>query len=52
MRDPAARDASSWPHDLCNEEILARLLSLQLERAAAQRGAAAIEASRDDGDEA
>ena len=37
--DHAVLDAYSWPHDLSDEEILARLLALNLERAAAQDGA-------------
>jgi len=32
--DEAALDAYGWPHDLSDEEILARLLALNLERAA------------------
>ena len=34
--EAAAFDANDWPHDLADEEILERLLSLNLERAAAQ----------------
>ncbi len=34
--DKAVFDAYGWPHDLSNEEILARLLALNLERAARQ----------------
>jgi hypothetical protein len=32
--DEAVLDAYGWPHDLSDEEILARLLALNLERAA------------------
>jgi len=38
--DRAVRDSHGWPHDLSDEEILARLLALNLERAAGQGGAA------------
>jgi len=38
--DAAVLDAYGWPHDLSDEEILARLLALNLERAAGQGGAA------------
>ena len=31
--DAAVFDAYGWPHDLTDEEILARLLALNLERA-------------------
>ena len=31
--DAAVLDAYEWPHDLSNEEILARLLALNVERA-------------------
>jgi hypothetical protein len=34
--DGAVLDAYCWPHDLSDEEILSRLLALNLERAAAQ----------------
>jgi hypothetical protein len=34
--DRAVLDAYGWPHDLSDEEILSRLLALNLERAAAQ----------------
>ena len=37
--DQAVLDAYGWPHELGDEELLARLLALNLERAAAQRGA-------------
>ncbi len=33
--DHAVLDAYGWPHDLTDDEILARLLALNLERAAA-----------------
>ena len=33
--DEAAPDAPGWPYDLSNEEILERLVALNLERAAA-----------------
>jgi hypothetical protein len=33
-----------WPHDIADEEILARLLTLNLERAAAQGSAALFSA--------
>lgn len=36
--DRAVFDAYGWPHDLSDEAILARLLALNLERAAAQGG--------------
>ena len=36
--DEAVCDAYGWPHDLSDEEILERLLALNLERAAQQRG--------------
>ncbi len=35
--DQAVLDAYSWPHDLADDDILARLLALNLERAAAER---------------
>ena len=35
--DPAVLDAYGWPHDLSDEQILERLLALNLERARAQR---------------
>ena len=38
--DHAVLDAYGWPHDLPDHEILARLLALNLERAAAQTGPA------------
>lgn len=44
--DMAVLDAYSWPHDLSDDEILARLLSLNLERAAHQ---GAVEAGERDG---
>jgi hypothetical protein len=39
--DAAVLDAYGWPHDLSDDEILARLLALNLERAAGQ-GAVAV----------
>jgi hypothetical protein len=39
--DRAVLDAHSWPHDIADEEILARLHALNLERAAGQSSAAA-----------
>ena len=36
--DAAVFDAYGWPHDLSDEEILSRLLALNLERAAELRG--------------
>jgi type II restriction/modification system DNA methylase subunit YeeA len=36
--DATVFDAYGWPHDLSDDEILARLLALNLERAAAQGG--------------
>lgn len=36
--DKAVLDAYGWPHDLSDEEILERLLALNLERAAEQEG--------------
>lgn len=38
--DQAVLDAYGWPHALTDDEILARLLALNLERAAAQAGPA------------
>ncbi len=35
--DQAVLDAYGWPHDISDDEILARLLALNLERAAQQR---------------
>ena len=35
--DAAVCDAYGWPHDLSDEEILERLLALNLERAGSQR---------------
>ncbi len=37
--DQAVLDAYGWPHDLGDEELLARLLALNLERAGAQGSA-------------
>jgi hypothetical protein len=39
--DAAVFDAYGWPHDLSDDEILARLLALNLERAARQGEVAA-----------
>ncbi len=38
--DHAVLDAYGWPHDLSDDEILARLLALNLERSSAQGGVA------------
>jgi hypothetical protein len=46
--DAAVFDAYGWPHDLSDEELLSRLLALNLERAAAQGGAAPISAADED----
>ena len=43
-------DAYGWPHDLSDENILARLLALNLERAAGQGNAAVVSAA-DENDE-
>lgn len=49
--DRAVLDAYGWPHDLSDDEILARLLALNLARAAAQGGAVVASASdADEGD--
>ena len=49
--DAAVFDAYGWPHDLSDDEILARLLALNLARAAGQGEVdAAVEAEEDDGD--
>ncbi len=48
--DRAVLDSYGWPHDIADDEILARLLALNLERAAGQAGAAA-HASADDADD-
>jgi len=37
--DEAVLDAYAWPHDLTADQILERLLALNLERVAAQGGA-------------
>jgi len=37
--DQAVLDAYTWPHDLTDDQILERLLALNLERAATQEGA-------------
>jgi type II restriction/modification system DNA methylase subunit YeeA len=49
--DRAVLDAYGWPHDISDEEILARLLALNLERAAGQ-GGAALASEEDEDDEA
>ncbi len=41
--DKAVLDAYNWPHDLSNDEILARLLALNGERAAAQGTVVAVD---------
>jgi type II restriction/modification system DNA methylase subunit YeeA len=46
--DRAVLDAYGWPHDLGDEEILERLLALNLERAARQGGAVSSKAAEDD----
>ena len=40
--DEAVLDAYGWPHDLSDDEILARLLALNLERAGASVSTADI----------
>jgi type II restriction/modification system DNA methylase subunit YeeA len=40
--DEAVLDAYGWPHDLGDEEILERLLALNLERAASNEGQATV----------
>jgi hypothetical protein len=40
-------DAYGWPHDLSDDEILARLLALNLERAAGQGEVPVGEAERE-----
>lgn len=35
--DPTIDNAYAWPHDLEDEEILERLLALNLERAAGEK---------------
>lgn len=49
--DAAVLDAYGWPHAIADEEILARLLTLNLERAAAQGGAVAAAPAEGDADE-
>jgi hypothetical protein len=55
MTRPAASSHSSWPPDLSDDDLLARLLALNLERAAAQTAAPTTEpvalAEDEDGDE-
>lgn len=46
--DAAVFDAYGWPHDLGDDEILARLLALNLERAAGQ-GEVAVSVAEDQG---
>jgi type II restriction/modification system DNA methylase subunit YeeA len=46
--DEAVLDAYGWPHDLTDEQILERLLALNLERAAAQGEAPASQAGEAD----
>jgi type II restriction/modification system DNA methylase subunit YeeA len=52
--DATVLDAYGWPHDISDDDILARLLALNLERAAAQGGAvvaaAPAESDADEGD--
>jgi hypothetical protein len=48
--DAAVLDAYGWPHALSDDEILARLLALNLERAARQ-GAVAVATVEDNADE-
>ena len=48
--DKAVVNAYGWPHDLSDEEILARLLALNLERAAGQGGAARADADQETND--
>lgn len=49
--DDAVAAAYGWPSDLTDDEILARLLALNLERAAKQGAVAAAAAADDDADE-
>jgi type II restriction/modification system DNA methylase subunit YeeA len=49
--DHAVLDAYGWPHDISDEEILARLLALNLERAARQNIAGASSNARAEADE-
>jgi hypothetical protein len=48
--DNAVFDAYGWPHDLSEEEILTRLLALNLERAAGQDGAVVVSENGEDED--
>jgi hypothetical protein len=41
--DRAVLDAYDWPHDIGDDEILARLLALNAERAAPGGAASAVE---------
>jgi hypothetical protein len=47
--DRAVLDAYGWPHDIADDEILARLLALNLERAAAQGNQSQLSSANDDG---
>jgi len=47
--DAAVLDAYGWPHDLADEAILARLLALNLARAAGQGGAVSASVDTEDG---
>jgi len=50
--DTAVFDAYGWPHDLTDDEILARLLALNLERAAGRGEVAVAEVrGREDNDQ-
>jgi len=49
--DRAVLDAYGWPHDIADEEILVRLLALNLERAVGQGGVARGEQPLDEGAE-
>jgi hypothetical protein len=46
--DAAVLDAYGWPHDITDDEILARLLALNLARAAAQGGAVIARSTDED----
>ncbi len=48
MPDQIASDVSGWTRALRDEEILARLVAMNLARAAAQGGAAVVDASTGD----
>jgi hypothetical protein len=49
--DAAVFDAYGWPHDLSDDEILARLLALNLERAAGQGMVPVAEAAEESEEE-